>query len=352
MKILLLARYSTLGASSRFRLYQYLPYLQSNGCEITIHSLLGNEYIHHLYENTPLSISSLFKSYFNRINHLLIKHNYDLIWLQQEAFPWIPSWFEEVLLVSRIPIVVDHDDAFFHRYDMHNSVFIKFLLGKKIDRIMAASTAVVAGNDYLAARAELAGAKKIFILPTVVDIEKYKEKKFYQSSKFIIGWLGSPHTAKYLLEITEPLKKVIADGDAIIRVVGSKGFSLGEMPAEYIDWREEKEVESIQSFDVGIMPLLDSPWERGKCGFKLIQYMACGIPVVASPVGVNSKIVEHGQNGFLANSSNEWIEYLSKLKNDSNLRKKFGSTGRKLVEEKYSLQVTAPQLLNIFKSLI
>jgi glycosyltransferase involved in cell wall biosynthesis len=352
MKILLLSRYSSLGASSRFRLYQYLPYLKSNGCEVAVHPLLGDDYIHYLYDKTPFPISQLLRNYLSRIGHLLLKHKYDLIWLQQEAFPWVPSWFEEILLKSDTPIVVDHDDAFFHRYDMHKSELVRYVLGKKIDRIMFASDSVVAGNEYLAERANKAGCKNIFILPTVVDTNLYKQNFQPVQSKFTIGWLGSPHTAKYLSMLIVPLKKILEDGETCLRIVGSKGFSFEDIPAEFIEWSEQTEVENIQSFNVGLMPLLDSPWERGKCGFKLIQYMACGIPVIASPVGVNSKIVQHGMNGFLAQSSEEWVHYLRMLKQDKELREKFGLAGRMLVEEKYSLHVTAPQLLNIFKSAI
>ena len=133
-------------------------------------------------------------------------------------------------------------------------------------------------------------------------------------------------------------------------VVGSGQIDLDGVPMSIIPWSEETEVDHIQDFDIGIMPLPDSQWEQGKCGYKLIQYMACGKPVVASPVGANRKIVEHGVNGFLAGSTEEWLEALTVLRDNSDLRKKMGTAGRKKVEKRYCIQVTARRLLSILQS--
>lgn len=352
MKILVLTRYSKLGASSRFRFYQYFPYLESKECELTVKPLLQDNYIKYLYEKTSVPYIEIINSYFNRAAVLLQKKKYDLIWLQQETFPWFPSWFERILVRSNIPIVVDYDDAFFHRYDMNNSRFVRLVLGKKIDSVMNYANVVVAGNNYLAERASKSGCKDVRILPTVVDINKYPVVEQSEKECFTIGWIGSPHTAKYLELIKDPLKDISLANNVKIVLIGAGQFSLNDINIERIDWKENSESEEIQKFDVGIMPLLDSPWERGKCGFKLIQYMASQKPVIASPVGVNKDIVQNNLNGFLANNSEEWVEYFKVFKNDFVLRKKMGLAGRKIVEEKYSLQVTAPELFNIFQDAI
>jgi len=352
MKILVLTRYSKLGASSRFRFFQFFPYLQKNGCELTIKPLLGDNYINYLYAKTPTPFIEIINSYFNRVAILLKKNDFELIWLQQEAFPWIPSWFEKILTRSNIPIVLDYDDAFFHRYDLNNSSFVRLVLGKKIDSVMNYANVVVAGNNYLAERAVRSGCKDVRILPTVVDLNKYPVVDQFERADFTIGWIGSPHTAKYLELINETLKALSLEKDVRIMVVGAGDFNPSGVKIEKIDWKEATESDEIQKFDVGLMPLIDSPWERGKCGFKLIQYMASQKPVIASPVGVNKEIVKQAQNGFLAENNDDWIEYLIILKNDFDQRKKMGLAGRRLVEEKYSLQVTVPRLLNIFKELI
>jgi glycosyltransferase involved in cell wall biosynthesis len=348
MKILALTRYSWLGASSRYRFYQYMSYLQQQGWGITVHSLLNDSYIKYLYDKGPFPLKDITSSYINRILLLARTKKYGVIWLQQEAFPWIPANIEKALIKSKIPIVVDYDDAIFHRYDLHNSKLVKLFLKNKIDKIMEIADVVVAGNEYLAQRARKNNAKDVIILPTVVDINNFEEVPEVRNDKFTIGWVGSPSTAKYLRIIQEELKKFCSDGESKLVVLGAKGFTMNGPAFESRIWSDSNEIKEIQSFDVGIMPLADSPWERGKCGFKLIQYMACGKPAIASPVGMNTDIVQHGVNGFLANNSEDWLKYLGVLKGDSELRKRMGEAGRRLVEEKYSLQVNASKLLEIF----
>ncbi len=351
MKILILSRYSYLGSSSRYRIFQYLSYFRENGWEITLHSLLNDNYIHHLYRKDSLPFGDIIKSYFHRINLLLNKNKYDLIWLQQEAFPWVPSFIETFLLKSKTPIVVDHDDAFFHRYDLHKSASVRKILGDKIDKTMRISNLVIVGNSYLAERAAKNNCKNIRIIPTVIDIAKYdiKEKKNVSEEKFIVGWLGSPPNALYIKNIEESLEQFCNSYNGKLHLVGAGKTFLTKIPYENIEWKEETEVEEIKKFDVGIMPLIDSPWERGKCGFKLIQYMACGLPVIASPVGVNQELVTDGVNGFLAETSDDWLKYLKILKDNPDLRKEMGLNGRKLVEDKFTLQVNAPILEQILR---
>ncbi len=349
MKILVLTRYSQLGSSSRYRFYKYIPLLQQKGFDFTVHELLGDNYINSLYNKTHLPIYEIIKKYVQRIFILLAKNRYDIIWLQQEAFPWIPSIFERALLKTNIPIVVDYDDAFFHRYDRHNSKIVRFFLKNKIDKIMIHSNVIVAGNQYLADRAIKNGSKKVVILPTVIDINLYHTRFQSEKKTFTIGWIGSPHNAKYILSIQSALKEVFNKGDVKIILVGSGEIKIDSLQLEIKKWNESTEVEEIRNFDVGIMPLEDNYWERGKCGFKLIQYMACSIPVIASPVGVNTKIVKHGVNGFLAENDNEWIKYFLILKSNEKLRTEMGRNGRTLVEENFTLQITSPQLEQIFR---
>jgi glycosyltransferase involved in cell wall biosynthesis len=332
-------------------MFQYLPYLEKDGWEIIEQPLLNKNYINYLFEDAPVPYAEIIAGYLKRIGLLISKYEFDVIWLQQEAFPWAPPWFEKILLKSKVPVVVDYDDAFFHRYDLHNSRFVRMILGKKIDAVMNTASVVVAGNEYLASRARANGTKEIEIIPTVVSLDRFFIGPEIKNEKFVIGWLGSPPTAKYLLSIHEELKSFCSDGESELIVVGSKDFSMDGLPVEIRKWTDENEVRDVQGFDIGIMPLIDSPWERGKCGFKLIQYMACGKPVIASPVGVNTEIVQHGINGFLAYNSKDWIHYLGILKNDPELRNKMGLAGRKLVEEKYSLQANGPRLAMMFKNL-
>lgn len=366
MRLLLLPRYGPLGSASRVRFYQYLPYLQAHGLQITVCPLLADEYVEKLYSGQRQSLIFLLRAYLTRLHALLQSYPYDLIWLEKESLPWLPAWLENAL--PRTPVVVDYDDAVFHRYDLHSNPLVRALLGRKIDAVMRHAALVIAGNDYLAARAQKAGAKRIEILPSVVDTERYQPPKttltqnsnsplnlpsltLPSNSPLTIGWIGAPVTAPYLQHIQPALAEVCANGAARVVLVGAGNVSLPGVPLETRPWTEATEVADLQQFDIGIMPLPDEPFERGKCGYKLIQYMACGLPVVASPVGVNQKIVEPGVNGFLATTNEEWVQALTNLQNHPELRTQMGEMGRTKVATEYSLQTNAPKLLYLLKEI-
>jgi glycosyltransferase involved in cell wall biosynthesis len=352
MRILALTRYGPLGPSSRVRFYQYYPYLRARGIEIQNAALLDDEYVRRLYGKQRTAPISIIAAYLQRLYWLTRSSSFDLLWIEKELLPWLPAWTEGMLRGLGVPYVVDFDDAVFHRYDMHTNVFMRNILGKKISAVMRHATSVVAGNDYLADYARQAGARNIEILPSVVDIERYSLKQ-KEKTEFRIGWIGSPVTAPFLGLINVALEQVAKNIDAHLVLVGSGDDDpLPNIRKEIIPWSEESQVNHIQSFDVGIMPLPDAPFERGKCGYKLIQYMACGLPVIASPVGANTKIVEQGKTGFLASSNAEWVTALGTLYHDSQVRNAFGQAGRKKVEAEYSLQVAAPRLLEILTGAI
>jgi len=352
IKILLLSRYENFGASSRYRSYQYLPYFCKEGIEITAAPLFDNDYIKNLYASRKKNLLKILRAYVKRIINLCHVGDFDVIWIEKEALPWLPVWIEHKLGLAKATYMVDYDDAIFHRYDQHHFKLIRWILGKKIDRIMQYAALVLVGNEYLLERAKKAGAKRVELLPTVIDLEKYPSNSFNNNDIFTIGWIGSPVTSHYLKLVMPALEEFCKKNTARIVLIGAKKEELSNIQVEYVPWSEETEIKEIQKFDVGIMPLPDNGWERGKCGFKLIQYMACGLPVVGSPVGVNAKIIKHGINGYQAKNTNEWIWALQKLKGDQELRQKMGRAGRKNVEKEYCLQVTAPRLVKILCSVI
>ena len=347
MRLLTLTRYSSLGPSSRVRFYQYVPYLTSCGVELQVAPLLDDDYVRNLYTGKRQSISSVVMAYISRIARLANSHSFDLLWIEKELFPWLLAWSESLLASQGVPYVADYDDAVFHRYGLHRSPLIRALLGKSIDGVMRQASTVVVGNNYLAERARCAGAIRIEYLPSVVDINRYSVRE-KTGKQFRIGWIGSPITAPYLGLIWEALEEASKQINARLVLVGAGNQDpLPGIEKELLPWSEDSEVTHIQSFDVGIMPLPDGPFEQGKCGYKLIQYMACGLPVVASPVGVNTRIVEQGKTGFLASSNTDWVQALVMLSKDAGMRSDLGKAGRKRVEQEYSLQVTAPRLLEI-----
>lgn len=343
IKILALTRYGALGASSRMRTYQYLPFLAKEGIEVEVKSFFDDETLSKKYLTGKYQLKDVLKNYYKRILTLYDSKQFDLILIEKEALPWLPA-FLELELLKDIPYILDYDDAWFHNYDMHRLKLVRRLLGSRLDKLMAKATLVIGGNRYLAERAKSANANWIEVLPTVIDLERYPQKNPKTKPEIVtIVWIGSPSTVKYLETIKEPLQQLAKKIEYKLRVIGAE-FNLPDVQVECLPWSEATEVENIANADIGIMPLLDSPWERGKCGYKLIQYMACSLPVIASPIGVNNEIVEDGINGYLANNALQWLEQLESLLLDANLRQQMGLKGREKVEQNYSLQVTAPKL--------
>ncbi|WP_457553860.1 glycosyltransferase family 4 protein [Desulfobacula sp.] len=349
MKILLLSRYGRMGASSRLRSYQYLPALRECGFKIDVAPLLEDSYLKDLYAGRKKRKINIANRYFHRLFKVINCRKYDLLWIEKELFPWLPSWFEEFLAAIGVKYIVDYDDAVFHRYDMLENNLLEKTLGQKIDRIMRGASLVIAGNGYLANRAVMAGAKKIERLPTVIDLERYPIDHLLQNEIFTIGWIGSPVTAQYLYNVKPVLTKLCENIKTCLVTIGAGPFPMEGLPVKNHPWSEETEAESIRNFDVGIMPLPDEPWTLGKCGYKLIQYMACGKPVVASAVGANIEIIDHEKNGFLVESEKEWEQAITMLYKDKELRKKMGKCGRKKVETDYCLQVTSLKLITLIK---
>lgn len=352
MRVLALPRYERLGASSRVRMYQYVPYLAAHGINVEAHPFLSNDYVTGLYSGRGRGPSTVLQAYRGRLQALRHIASFDMVWIEKEALPWLPAWAERRIARLRIPYIVDYDDATFHNYDEHRLPAVRAVLGAKIDEVMKHAAIVVCGNEYLAARAKSAGASRIEILPTVVDLDHYPLSVNSAGPAFTVGWIGTPVTAPYLRVAQQGLAAVCRTGPGRLIAVGSGPLELEGVPVEVKEWSEKTEAADIRGVDAGIMPLPDESWERGKCGYKLIQYMACAKPVVASPVGVNCLIVDHGVNGYLADTPGQWESALVSLRNDAALRRELGAAARAKVERDYSLQVTAPRMLALFRDAV
>lgn len=355
MKVLLLPKYSRLGASSRLRLLQYIPSLEGAGFDVSVSGLLDDLYLERLYSKQPISRLHVLKCYFKRFAVLLRFYNYDIIWVEKELFPFLPAWVEFFLGKTRVKVIADYDDAVFHNYDMSRSSLVRKLLGRKIDHVMKFASCVTAGNQYLASRATDAGAQCVAIVPTVVDHTRYALKEHCDEGRVpVIGWMGAPSTQQYVVDIYQSLLEVCGAGKARLFLVGATEDikkSLPGIEVQVAPWTEENEAHLITMMDIGIMPLKDGPWECGKCGYKLIQYMATGVPVVASDVGVNHSIVTGSESGFLASTRSEWVNSLRALIDSPTLRAEKGASGRASVLSKYSLQVQSAAVVRLAKDL-
>lgn len=350
-KVLALTKYGRLGASSRMRFLQYIPWLQRAGIEVTVKPLLSDELLQERYQRGTYGWGPLVGAYAERCQLLRKRFDFDVVWIEKEALPWVPLAVECALLQG-VPYVLDYDDAVFHQYDQHSHAWVRWLYGRRLDGLMAGAALVVSGNNYLAQRARDSGTRCVKVVPTVIDLDRYhsREDLLVMGEIPRIVWIGSPSTARYLDLLREPLRILAERMPFVLRVIGGGVVYMPGVQVEIVTWSEDSEVENIRTCDVGVMPLINSSWEQGKCGYKLIQYMACGLPVVASNVGVNSDIVQDGENGFLVNTPDEWMAVLGKLLEDKLLRSRMGLKGRQLVEATYCIQQTGPKMEKLLQA--
>jgi glycosyltransferase involved in cell wall biosynthesis len=348
-RLLALTRYSRLGASSRVRMLQFLPSLEAAGFRVAVSPFFDDEYLRALYSQGARRRRHIAAAYLRRLRALLSARRYDLIWVEKELFPFLPGPFEAWLRRAGVPYVVDYDDATFHTYDLHPSGLVRRTLGNKLRPLLSAARMITVGNSYLADYAKGAGARNVQVVPTVVDISRYGVAEEPESKEIRVGWIGSPSTAVLLSLVREPLERLARERPLRLVTIGGGHLPQIEVPKEEHAWSEEREVPLLAGIHVGIMPLQDEPWQRGKCGYKLIQYMACAKPVVASPVGVNTDIVTE-RVGYLAADAAQWYTALRELAEDAALRNRLGRAGRLAVEERYSLQAVAPRLAGLLRA--
>lgn len=338
-RVLVLPKYARKGASSRLRTFQYLPFLEEKGWDFTVSPLFDESYLDSLYSGHGRSRLGLIVAYLRRVLVLLSFWRYQLIWVEKELFPYMPAWVEVVLSRVGLRYVVDYDDAIFHNYDLARNKWVRRLLGRKIDAVMRHAACVIAGNEYLADRARAAGAKRVVVIPTVVDHCRYDARQT-TGQPFTIGWIGSPTTQRYVENLLPAFQVLAQQQGFCLLLVGATADIAARLPGIDLDvqpWSEDTEAALIQEMDIGIMPLEDGPWEKGKCGYKLIQYMASGVPVVASPVGVNPSIVDGAGCGMLAGEIEDWTATFKRLIESERLREHLGTSGRSAVKDRFSI---------------
>lgn len=349
LKLLILSRYDVSGASSRLRTLQYIPALEAHGFVVTHLPLFGSEYLETIYRSNSWlqgrtrNSGRILAATMRRLSALLSIRNYDVIWLEKEPFPYLPGAFEALLAKSGVPYVVDYDDAIFHRYDLARSRAVRAILSSKLNVLLRRAFAVTVGNAYLAEYASEHGATRVEEVPTVLNIERYHLTSEPVDRVFRIGWIGSPSTASYISFIHAPLRALAAEHPIRLVTVGAPSLKIPGVPVEQHDWSIDSEVQLIEGFHIGVMPMPNSPWVQGKCGYKLIQYLACGRPAVASPTRVNKALIGTDA-GFMASSQSEWLNAFRALIRSAELRAAMGAYGRARVEESYTLQASTPHI--------
>jgi glycosyltransferase involved in cell wall biosynthesis len=343
-RVLALAKYGGRAASTRQRLLQYAPYLAAHGVDIDVHPLLGDAYLEALMAGRTPSRVAVAQAYMQRLRALLTVRNYDVLWIQYEMFPYLPLLDGVVARLAHRPILYDIDDAIFHMYDAHTSATVRRFLSGKLRPLMRRASLCLCGNAYLADYVTAAGGRAV-VIPTVVDTDHFRPAPREFDAPLVVGWIGSPSTWTYVEPLLPLVLPTMERLGARFRVVGAGPRARGIAGIDAIEWSEDREVADIQAMDIGLMPVPDEPWARGKCGYKLIQYMACSIPGIGSPVGVNNTIIEPGIDGFLAQNDADWVTALATLAGDAGLRRRMGAAGRAKIIASYSLATQQPAML-------
>lgn len=352
MRLLGLSLYGPQAASHRVRLSQFQPGLASADIDLQVQSLLDDAYIQRCFAGGRPSLRALLTSYGRRIQALRQMKHFELAIVYAELLPLIPAWLEKRLL--QLPYILDLDDAFYLKYRSGRLSLLCPFLGAKIDRLMVAAAAVTAGNHQLFAYAQRFNAN-VHLLPSVVDTDLLRplpqQPPATADASFTVGWIGSPSTAPYLDVLIEPLQQLACERPVRLLVVGGPAPVIPGVEVIEQSWHLDQEPVLIQQFDVGVMPLPDTPWARGKCAYKLIQCLACGVPVVASPVGANVDVVSHSC-GLLASSSTDWLMAFKQLADDPQRRGQLGAAGRRWVEQRYSLRSALPKLEHAIRGVV
>lgn len=335
LKVLFVPLHDIRGASSRYRVYQYVAHLERYGIMPIILRVPT--------ENRIAEMSKL-------VQLLYAARQVDVVFIQKRLFN-----HRVLSLIQRANdrIVYDFDDAIYSAsapFEVDPSILSK--TRRNLTAILHQSKLVIAGNDYLASYARQHN-RSVVVMATAIDTDRFAYQEEPPAKELVIGWIGNSENLHYL----QTLQGVFAllahryGKNVLLRVVsGGPYSSRGALKVDNQVWTLESEIQHLRSFHIGVSPLTDDEWTRGKCGFRALQYMAVGIPAVVSPVGVNRDIVNDGVNGFLAESEDEWFAKLSQLIENRELRRRFGQRGRSIVERDYSLSATLPKLAAALKS--
>jgi glycosyltransferase involved in cell wall biosynthesis len=350
MKVLFLTQTTEKGPATRYRASQYFEYLRKNGIQCTLSSGLPDFCYGFFYDSSSMikKLLCLPIIILRRAVDLFRVRNFDLIFIQREILPQCWPLFELLIFKLNRKVIFDFDDAIFLIPPQRKNIVYKLRCKSAVEKIVQNCRQVIAGNNFLADYARRFNPN-VEVIPTVVDTQKWKSQKTAKekSVKTVIGWIGSENTVFYLYRIRDVLKKISKEFDISLHLIGGKGFECGDIDVLHFEWDEKTEVELVSGFDIGIAPLNNDQWEKGKCGLKLIQYMACSVASVCSAVGVHKEIIQDGKNGFLAETEKQWYEKLKLLIENKKLRSELAARARMTVDQEYSLEANKTKMRDL-----
>lgn len=343
MRVLCLTKYPQRGPSSRYRLYQFLPFLEARGIRADIQSLHDDTYLDRRFAGKRSGASYLARRFAARLAALFRARRYDLVFIQKEVFPWLPGLAEAPLYRAGVPLVLDIDDAVYLPYAGRP------LLSGKFPALIARSAMVLAGNRYLQDHALRFNPRTVHF-PTVVDHTRITPAPPRTVEPPVVGWIGSPATAGALRAIAAQLDRAYDRAPFRLLVVGAGDPGVERVPYDALPWSEETEARDLRSMDVGIMPLEENEWSRGKCALKLLQYMSAGLATVSSPTASVPDIIEPGHNGAIASDGDGWEREVAALVADADTRAAMGASARRWLESNYTLERYGPHFVRCLEA--
>lgn len=351
MRVLLLLKFDwNMVPGQRYRIEQWTPWLREHGVELQAAGMIGASQQRLLHRSGRPLQKGLMLGWCmaRRLLHLLRARKADVVWLYRTAWPIGPALPELMLARSGVPFVYEFDDAIWLPDTTEgNRRWRSLKFSGKTATICRLAAHVVVGNAFLAEYARRHNPH-VTVIPTTIDTDHYVPRRDYRSEgPLVIGWSGSVTTLPHLRLLDDVLRRVGRQEPIALHVVGTDSYRLDGVPTRAVAWQAERQVAELQQFDVGVMPLPDDDWSRGKCACKALEYMAVGVPAVVSPVGVNDTIIRDGQNGLTAATDDEWVHKLTALARDARLRERLGRAGRTTVEDVYSVQAQAPRVAEL-----
>lgn len=353
--ILIFTKYTEKGPSSRYRSFQYRPFLEKEFI-LSFYPLFDDGYLDNLYKNKRFNYLQIVRSYLIRI-FWVFKYlgTEKIVFVEYELLPYFPPLLEFLFYKTKVKVVLDYDDAIFHNYDKHNNIIVRTLLRNKIKSIAKYADLIIVGSPYLS-KYFINYNNNVIEIPTSITFEKYMKHSpnIFVSNLILVGWIGSKTTSENILFIREVIKKIeLLYPQILFKLMGFDTHLKPEINfsnVEFCDWTKENEISFLNSIDIGIMPLIDTPFNRGKCGFKLIQYMAAGKPTISTPLEANVKINRDSDNMF-ASSIEEWLVCFEKFTCNYEYYKKVGMYNRDIIEQYYSVEVNSCLYIDYFKNL-
>jgi glycosyltransferase involved in cell wall biosynthesis len=339
----------------RFRIEQWEPLLRERGVEITYAPFLDEQLSAMLYHQGEMGkkLKHVMRGFGRRLSVVRSARDFDAVYIFREAALFGPPIFERMIKRMTTPFIFDFDDAIFVSYRSPSNGYLSYLkFAAKAGTICRLASHVMVGNPYLAEYSRQFNAN-VTVVPTTIDLDKYQvSERRDDGGPVVIGWTGSFSTVQHLDTLCGALQKLAQQEKFRLRVIGTPEYQLDGVEIEATDWRADTEVADLRPCDIGIMPLPDDAWSKGKCGLKALQFMALGTPTICSPVGVNTDIIQDGENGFIADTEDDWVEKLGSLIRSRALRERLGRAGRATVEQKYSATVQVPRVFEILKSVV